>query len=329
MKQISYSVVIRTLGTTGEKYIALLDSIAAQTIQPEEIIVAIPEGYELDYSLGKERVVRCKKGMVSQRAAGIMAAKSDYILVADDDLEFAPTMVEDLYNFIKEHNLNCCVPLEGENQGDGFDMTPPMAARIRQGFTGQMFVSRRRSQYLDVLTMSAGHKIYVNSNDPDKCYLCTTASFQLFFIETRLAQSAHFEEEIWLENGTYTSYSAYDEPVFFSKLNRLGLRMAYALQTRYTHLDAGAGHRTTNKLQEKSVRYFAIARNRTVYWYRFIYKYQDKWYNKMRALFLGLYSLNNYTVYTIIINFHPRYIKSLKYLFLGYKEAFQMIRGAE
>ncbi len=61
MKELSYSVVIRTLGNTGLKYKALLDSIAKQTIQPEEIIVVIPEGYELDYSLGNERVVRCKK----------------------------------------------------------------------------------------------------------------------------------------------------------------------------------------------------------------------------------------------------------------------------
>jgi len=102
--------------------------------------------------------------------------------------------------------------------------------------------------------------------------------------------------------------------------------MAYSLKTPYKHLDAGAGHRTNNKLQQKSVRYFSIARNRTVYWYRFIYKYQDKWYNKLRALFWGSYSFNNYTIYTIIINLHPKYIKSLKYLFLGYKEAFRLIK---
>ena len=59
---LSYSVVIRTLGNTGEKYQALLQSIQAQTIQPEEIIVVIPHGYELDYKLGSERVVYCDKG---------------------------------------------------------------------------------------------------------------------------------------------------------------------------------------------------------------------------------------------------------------------------
>ncbi|MCQ2307204.1 MAG: hypothetical protein MJ000_06545 [Bacteroidales bacterium] len=47
----SYSVVIRTLGNSGEKYQKLLDSIRSQTVQPEEVIVAIPDGYELDCKL--------------------------------------------------------------------------------------------------------------------------------------------------------------------------------------------------------------------------------------------------------------------------------------
>lgn len=329
MNNISYSIVIRTLGNAGLKYKALLDSIAKQTVQPEEVIVAIPEGYELDYTLGTERVIRSKKGMVSQRAEGILAAKSDYILVVDDDVEFGPTMVQELYDYMVANHLNCCLPMEGvDNNPDSktMDLRRPLISTIRWAITGQMFTSRRKSEYLDVLTLAAGHKVYLNSNNPDKCYLCTTACFQCFFIETKLAKAAHFEDEIWLQEGSFTSYSGYDEPVFFSKLNKMGLRMAYALRTRYKHLDAGAGHRITNKLNERSFRNFSLARNRTVYWYRFIYRYQTTWYNKMRALFWGIYSFVNYTLLTIIINCRPKYCKSLKYLFLGYKEAFQLIR---
>lgn len=329
MNKVSYSVVIRTLGNTGLKYKALLDSIAAQTIAPEEVIVAVPEGYELDHTIGYERIVRCRKGMVSQRAAGIMAAKSDYILVVDDDIEFGPTMIEELYQYIVKNNLNCCLPMDGSNPNkdeNTISLQFSLFQRIRSAITGQMFISRRKSKYLDVLTMAAGHKVYIKSNNLDTCYLCTTACFQCFFIDTKLAQAAHFEDETWLEEGSFTSYAHFDEPVFFSKLNRIGLRMAYALRTRYTHLDAGAGRVSKDKVHEKSIRYFAYARNRTVYWYRFIYRYQTTWYNKLRALFWGLYSFNNYTIYTIIINLHPKYMKSLKYLFKGYKEAFQLIK---
>lgn len=131
MKELSYSVVIRTLGNTGLKYKALLDSIAKQTIQPEEIIVAIPEGYELDYSYGNEHIVRCKKGMTTQRAEGILAAKSDYILIVDDDVEFEATMVEELYQYMLANNLNCCLPMQGvDNNKDSntIDLRYPLIA---------------------------------------------------------------------------------------------------------------------------------------------------------------------------------------------------------
>lgn len=328
MEKCSYSVVIRTLGNSGLKYKALLDSITRQTIQPDEIIVVIPNGYSLDYQIGKERVIYSPKGMVSQRAVGIMVAQSKYILVVDDDIEFSSTMVEELYNYMINNNLNCCMPLEGGCDNphvEYLDMRPPLKARIRGSITGQMFTSRRKSQYLDVLTLSAGHKVYINSNRVDTCYLCTTACFQCFFIETNLAKSAHFEDELWLQEGSYTSYSAYDEPVFFSKLNMLGLRMAYSLRTRYMNLDAGAGHRTTDEIKKRSIRYFSFARNRTVYWYRYIFKYQTTWYDKLKALFWGGYAVVNYTAFTILVNCRPRYYKSIKYLFKGYKEAIQLI----
>lgn len=328
MKKISYTVVICTLGNSGAKYKALLDSIAQQIIQPEEVIVAIPEGYDLDHALGYEKIVRCEKGMVTQRAAGILAAHSEYILVVDDDIEFSPTMVQELYDYMKINNLNCCLPMEGDDKdnSDTLYLKRPIIPTIRGIITGTKFVSRRKSKYLDVLTLAAGHKVYLNSNKVDKCYLCTTACFQCFFIETKLAKAAHFEDETWLEEGSYTSYSSYDEPVFFKKCSKLGLRMAYALRVHYRHLDAGAGHRTNDRLHDKSLRNFSHARNRTVYWYRFIYKYQTTWYNRLHALFWGCYSLINYTLLTIFINCRPQYYKSIRYLFIGYKEAFELIK---
>ena len=39
MQQPQYSVVIRTLGTAGDKYAALLRSIEQQTLAPEEVVV--------------------------------------------------------------------------------------------------------------------------------------------------------------------------------------------------------------------------------------------------------------------------------------------------
>ena len=39
---MEYSVAIRTLGTAGEKYQMLLDSLNRQTIMPRKILVYIP-----------------------------------------------------------------------------------------------------------------------------------------------------------------------------------------------------------------------------------------------------------------------------------------------
>ena len=48
MVEFDYCVAIRTLGTAGNKYQVLLDSLNSQTIKPKKILVYIPYGYELD-----------------------------------------------------------------------------------------------------------------------------------------------------------------------------------------------------------------------------------------------------------------------------------------
>ena len=52
---LSYSIAIRTLGTAGEKFRKDLESLCAQTVQPERVVVYIAEGYERpDFTVGKE-----------------------------------------------------------------------------------------------------------------------------------------------------------------------------------------------------------------------------------------------------------------------------------
>ena len=260
---------------------------------------------------------------------GIIESNSEYSLICDDDIQFAPNMVEELYKYLIQNNLNCCLPMEGVDDKWGTDrlnLRYPLSTRLRGRFTGQMLTGYGHSKYLDVLTYTAGHKVYVNSNELDKCYLCTTACFQCFFIKTDLAKAAHYEEELWLQEGSLTSYAAYDEPVFFSKLNLLGLRMAYALRVRYKHLDAGVGRKATNKIEAKKIRYFSIARNRTIYWYKYIYTTAPTFGKKILALLGGLYGLTNYALLTILINLRPRHFRSLSALFKGYKEALEYIK---
>ena len=66
---MEYCVAIRTLGSAGEKFQKELDSIISQTIKPQGIFVYIPEGYPIPKeTVGIEQYIRCRKGMVAQRA---------------------------------------------------------------------------------------------------------------------------------------------------------------------------------------------------------------------------------------------------------------------
>ena len=323
----SYSVVIRTLGSTGTKYRALIDSVFAQTIQPEEIIVVIPEGYALDYITGKERIVYSKKGMVSQRAVGISECKSEYMLVCDDDVAFGPTMVEDLYSYSIANDLDCCLPMEG--QASDSEQTHinlgvlSLKARLRGAFTGQVFVSQKKSQFLDVITKTAGHKIFVNSNRIDTCYPVQCGSFQCFFAKTTSAKAVHFEDETWLEEGTVTQYASYDDPTFYYKMYLQGGKAAYSLATRYTHLDATAGRPDKTLLDSKITRYYSVARNRTIFWYRFIYQEQKSLIAKTIAIICGIYGTVNYSLWNIAICIKPKYWSAISAMWKGYIDAFR------
>lgn len=324
---ISYSVVIRTLGG-GEKYKSLLESIGNQSVRPEEIIVAIPEGYELKYSLGTETIIRTEKGMVIQRAEGIKHAKSKNILVVDDDIEFGTNFVQELDVYMNIHHLDCVLPMEGQiSEATTIDLWYPWYRRFRSGFTGQMFQTSKKSDYLDVITVTAGHKVFCGNNKLDQCYYCQTGNFQCFYCNTEKAQNVHFENEIWLQQGSLSSYAAYDDAAFFFQFFLQGNTIAYALRTRYIHLDSGTGRVAKDRIEAKRIRYFTIARNRTLFWYRFLYQTSTSLSRKILVVLGGLYAITNYTVYTILINIHPKYWKAINALLCGYREAFDAIRS--
>lgn len=319
----SYSVVIRTLGNTGEKYRTMLDAIDRQTVKPREVLVVIPEGYELDHTLGYERVVRCAKGMVTQRAVGIDEAKGQYLLVLDDDLDFPPDFVEKMYQHLTENSLDCTLAFPTYIVHTT-NTTPvhisrkqqilASAKKIRGAFTGQVFYSQRKVEWFDVITSTAGHRTYVNCEDK----LCQAGCFQCFFIKSDMAKKVRFAEESWLEQGKLSAYAAYDDAVFFYKFFLQGGRIAYATETAYTHLDAGAGRSAKSKLDAKRIRLYTIGRNRTLFWLLHIWPSR----RRLRTLIGGLYALINYTIYNIAINLHPKYWPAIASLFRGYRDAF-------
>ena len=92
---MKYTAVIRTLGTAGAKYQQLLNSLGNQTMKPNEIIVYIAEGYPLPMeTIGIEKYIYVKKGMVAQRALHYDEVTTDYILFLDEDVFLPHTPVD-------------------------------------------------------------------------------------------------------------------------------------------------------------------------------------------------------------------------------------------
>lgn len=325
-QKYSYSIVIRTLGNTGDKYCQMLDCINSLSIKPEDVIVVIPYGYELDYTLGYERVVRSEKGMVTQRAVGIQEAKSDYVLVVDDDLRFEADFVERLFESLTNNRLDCvlsfqdeALPSTTETPAQGKSQLRGKLMALRRVFTGQHIVTyKKQSVWFDKVTVCAGHKTY----ESNPLGLCNCGCFQCFFAKTKVAQEVHFEDDVWLEQGTISKYAAYDDMVFFYKMYLNGHRIAYSEKARYVHLDAGAGRPAKSKLEAKRIRLYTIARNRTIFWKKYLWKPAHTLGRKFLVLCGGIYSVVNYSVYNILANCPPKYWKALSAMFKGYKEAF-------
>ena len=92
---MTYSIAIRTLGTAGEKFRQELESIRAQTLLPDRVLVYIAEGYPRPgFTVGREEYIPVKKGMFTQRALPYDEVTSDCILLLDDDVLLLPGSTE-------------------------------------------------------------------------------------------------------------------------------------------------------------------------------------------------------------------------------------------
>ena len=105
---MTYSIAIRTLGTAGEKFRQELESIRAQTLLPDRVLVYIAEGYPRPgFTVGREEYIPVKKGMFTQRALPYDEVTSDCILLLDDDVLLAPDSAERLLQAMEANNADC------------------------------------------------------------------------------------------------------------------------------------------------------------------------------------------------------------------------------
>lgn len=257
MFRLNYTVVIRTLGTAGDKYQRLLDSLKAQTVTPRAILVYIAEGYPLPKeTIGTERYIYVKKGMVAQRALPYDEVETEWMLFLDDDLELAPDTVERMFGLLERNKADVIAP----------DIFPnaqrPLGAELMMTISGRMHARRRDSQWGYKVMRTAGYSYnkYVkdgvrwSQTNAGACFLCKKSTFL----------SIQFEDEQWLDAAPY---ALGEDQVMYYKMYLSGKKILTWYDHQVVHLDGGG-----NLAPEKErMLIYSDFRFKTIFWHRFIF----------------------------------------------------------
>ena len=254
---MNYTAVVRTLGTAGDKYQNLLDSLNKQTIQPSRILVYIAEGYAIPKeTIGKEQYIYVKKGMVAQRALLYNEIGTEYILFLDDDLSFPENAVERMLDLLQQEHADVISPDIFPNANRS------LLAEIMMGLSGRM-CARRNDDYWGYKVMrnsgysynaSPRKEVYWSQTNAGACFLCSKKNF------LKIA----FEDELWLDR---VEYPLGEDQVMYYKMYLMGLKILTWYKHGFIHLDGGG-----NMYPEKKKKViYSDFRFKTIFWHRFIY----------------------------------------------------------
>ena len=257
-EKIDYTAVVRTLGTAGEKYQKLLNSLILQTVKPKDIIVYIAEGYPLPKeTVGVERYVYVKKGMVAQRSLPYTEVETEYMLFLDDDVYLSPNSVEILYRQLKSNDANVISPDVFPNSKRSFKN------EIMMTLSGRMRARRNDEKWGYKVMRNAGYSY--NANPIKNVYFSQTNAGPCFFCTKKDFLDIHFEEELWMDR---LGYALGEDQVMFYKMYKKGMKVLTSYNSGIEHLDAGTTIKSRDK--EKPLIY-ADFRFKTIFWHRFIF----------------------------------------------------------
>lgn len=257
---MEYTAVIRTLGKSGDYYQATLDSLMKQTMAPSAIIVYIAEGYPLPKeTVGVERYVYVKKGMVAQRALPYDEVDTEFILFLDDDVYLPETGMETLYRELVEQQAQVISPCVFPNH------LASVKDKIRLSLLGREFCRFGGSRWGYKVMWNGGFSyrnrpvkpVYESQTNAGPCYFCRKSDFL----------KINYIEESWLED----SYYAFpDDQVMYYKMYCLGMKVLTSFDSGIVHLDASS---TVANAEEKALKVvYSEYRNKLIFWHRFLYK---------------------------------------------------------
>ena len=263
------SIAIRTLGRAGEKYVKLLNSIRNSSIQPEKVVIVLPEGYALpEERLGWETFVSAPKSMILQRIEALKYIDTEYTLFLDDDIEFDSSFIGKLLKPLEQGEYDC-------STGPLFSFFPASrAGRIAGTLTASVSISLfHRDMYVKILR-SGGWSYHVFDTRREHYYPTESFAWTCFLIRTEVMRRLRMEDEqIWLER---FKYACGDDRVMAYKLVKMGYRACIVSNAEYIHNDAKTSTAPTE--MDTFTPKFCMYYMHTVFWHRFI---QDPEKNKV------------------------------------------------
>lgn len=309
---MNYIAVIRTLGTAGEKYQTLLNSLNRQTFQPSKILVYIAEGYALPKeTIGKEQYIYVKKGMVAQRALPYCEVDTEFILFLDDDVYLPDTAVEQMYLFLTDRNADVISPDVFPNAERSF------LGKCLMMLSGRMLARKDDGKWGYKVMRNSGYSY--NNHPKPGVYWSQTNAGPCFFCRKTDFLKVHFEEEQWMDS---LRYAQGDDQVMFYKMYLFGLKQLTWFGSGIKHLDAGSTMMSEEK--EKKLVYSDF-RFKTIFWHRFIYQPDKNIFSRVWSIICLVYALG-FTLFISLLKFNHTMF-SLKYQAI--KEAIGFIRSEE
>ncbi len=251
---LTYSVAIRTLGKSPETLRAELESLHAQTVKPEKIIIYLAKGYERpSFTVGYEEYVLVNKGMVAQRALPYDEIDSECVLLLDDDVAFEQDSVEQVIKLMERHNADCIAYDTFENH------KMSLKAKIRSALVGFVFPRFNKRWAFKIHWNDSFSYI---TNPGRGCYPSMSAAGPASLWKKTALKAMHFEHELWLDK---LGFAYGEDAIAFYKLHLNGGRLMVAFDYGVSNLDAktasGQYHRSVNRFK-------TMAKANTIRWHR-------------------------------------------------------------
>lgn len=267
---MEYSICIRTLGTAVEKYERLINSINKLNIKPKEVIVVIPKGYTLpDIIAINQRVVYSDKGMLLQRIVGYEEARTEYVLLLDDDIEFEANLVEELSLPIVEEKCNLTFPIYKELLLQGGIRS------VISAMTLSSIPNRRDKNQFVKIMFSGGSRYNSNLDNSEKYLYSESAPGMCVFAKRDSLIKLNLRDELWIDN---VGYPLREDAALIYKAYLNENKIIGVQGINITHLDRGSSEDNRNLKAA-----YANGYNQILFWKRFIYSNSKNKINKLKA----------------------------------------------